>query len=185
MSVSIIKNYTQRLRYVSLSLLILLIPLYALLFHIRSYNLEIERRLGTELNELISPSFFGKLWCDFPTTLVYADWNPRQTISSDQIQRMITDHEMSINDVLIEENIQYIIAADYDHSDVLSLFPEMKLKEAFSIQEINFSPIKILDPIDEANEENASFFPRLASISIVRNKEMVLWEIDLNKKRLE
>jgi hypothetical protein len=61
----------------------------------------------------------------------------------------------------------------------------MKLKEAFSIQEINFSPIKILDPIDEANEENASFFPRLASISIVRNKEMVLWEIDLNKKRLE
>lgn len=175
---SIIKKYSPKLQITSISILILLVPIYALLFHIRSYNLELERRLGTDLIEVIHPSFSGTLWCDFPTTLVYANWNPKQVISSDQIRRKITNNEKSITDVLIEENIQYIIAADYDHSVVLNIYPEMNLKEPFYFEEIFFRPIETIDPKFEAtSNKNASLFPRLASIAIERNKEIVVWKL--------
>lgn len=160
-------------------LLIVLVPLYLLLFHIRSFNLELERRLGEQLEQIIPQDFEGTLWCDFPTVLVYADWNPRQIISSDQVNREIATHRSDIILVLLDNNVEYIVSADYDHSSVYDLFPKMKKGAAFEVDAVAFTPIARIDAESELQKHDLpTLFPRLAEISLRVNKELVVWRVE-------
>jgi len=163
----------------AIGILICLIPLYALLFHIRSFNLELERRLGEQLEAIIPTDFDGKLWCDFPTVLVYADWNPGQVISSDQINRELETSATQLIEILHTEEIEYIISADYDHSSVFSLFEEMEEGVAFTIGDIQFTPVALVDPASELAKNNLTTpFPGLAEISVRGNKELTVWRVE-------
>ena len=174
-----VKKNSHTLQVVAISVVLILIPIYALLFHVRSFNLELERRLGSELDQIIPADLNGKLWCDFPTTLVYADWDPRKAISTDQMQRFERESTNDIYQLLKEKEVKYIIASDYDHSAVLSFFDKMNSKESFTQKDITFTPIKVMDPSIEAlPANNNSLFPKLASFAIERNKEIVVWRLD-------
>lgn len=177
-SASALKKSSTNKRTISISILLLFVPLYGLLFHIRSYNLELERRLGATIHGVIPSPKHGILWCDFPTVLVHADWNPNKIISTDQVQRYLKDSTQSLSEILKQNNVEYIVSGDYDHSNVLHLFKEMNSKQPFSLDDIHFTPVKLIDPTIESLPENIdSFFPKLVSFTVRRNKELIIWKL--------
>ncbi|MEO1023639.1 MAG: hypothetical protein AAFW89_13930 [Bacteroidota bacterium] len=158
------------------ALFTLLIPLYSVLFYARSYNLELERTLGTQLTSVIDDQ--SNIWCDFPTVLVYAHWNPQLVISTDQISSRLTDSEPNVVSTLKSEKITHIIAADYDHSKSLDWFPELASDTAFVVRGIRFEPIyRHKPPVWEGFNVGKPWLNQLRTYVISLNKPLYVWSI--------
>lgn len=160
-----------------------LIPIYMIVFSFRSLNLELERNTGAALNNTIGDTS-SIIWCDFPTISLYAEWEPKQIRSSNQIASVVKGSDRITPNLLLENNIAYIVASDLDMSTVLQHFPYLKtnnhqnttIKKGKVIFELVYQQNP---PVFNDWQWNKSWFNQLKMFLISKNKRISVWKVSI------
>lgn len=171
---------TKRKRTVSLSVIFfILIPIYISIFHFRSYNLSLERDMGVALKENFEINEDEKIWLDLPPVAIYAEFDPKRVISSEQINFYMNQSEGTIFNTLSEQKISYIVVANVDHSQVLSFFPEISSADSITVNNIKFVKSYTLEPPSWSGwKTDSSVTTNLIQFVKSQNRPISLWHIE-------
>jgi hypothetical protein len=178
LSIRLLELSSKRIKLLTTLCIIFLIPIYMSVFSYRSYNIELERRMGVAIANELDLDKSYKIWSDYPTVLLYSKWDPKKAVSTESILKNNGQNDKITSSTLLNDNIQYLIVANSDRSRVLEFFPFLNPKDSLKFENIEFTLIHEEKPYKhDGFRLNANIFDQLKTYVISTNRTISLWEI--------
>lgn len=171
LSINYMRIWTQRVLVVSM---FLFIGLVSIVFHARSFNLEAEREIGRVMQDISQKEM---VWSDYPTTLVMSDWPTDKAISSSTFERLMKEEGVGIPEVMLEQNIQYVVASNASFSIVEEEIPQTMLPDDFIWGGYQFRRIGASDSRGW-QRGNEGLWGSLKKWVMSQNDPVFLWEVE-------
>lgn len=164
-----------------LLLILILIPVYMGVFFYRSFNLSLEREMGFKIKEAVDIDKTVKIWSDFPPILLYADWDPKNTISSEQITILenYSEKAFSITETLKKERVGYLISARADRTKLFEYIPEISTGDTVIVDSITFIRIITSEPpVWIGLQKNKNLFDQTELFVKSKTRPIYLWKLE-------
>lgn len=182
LTIRMLEMCSKRMTVFVVSFIILLIPVYMIVFNFRSYDIEFERNIGRAISENDTLDRNSKLWSDFPTVLYYSGWNPKNVLSTELVLKNTGQDPKIDPGYLIENKIKYLVVSDASHSRVVEFFPFLKTtskkNKKIEVEGVDFVLVheEIASSFSGFNfDEN--IFDQLEKYVLSTNRLISVWEI--------
>lgn len=182
LTIRTLEQCSKRIRVFVVSFIILLVPVYMIVFNFRAYDIEFERNIGRTISENANLNRNSKLWCDFPTALHYSDWDPKNVVGTELMLKGKGRGSKIDTGDLIENKIKYLVVSDASHSRVMEFFPFLKtageINNTIEVDSVEFVLVyKEVASSYSGFSFDENIFDQLKDFVLSRNRTISLWEI--------